>query len=53
MSFQKKSLLRLGNWLQMEIKKKIKVLLEYSPNLTDMDPFVVKLVLKENIKDQR
>ncbi|CDW81721.1 UNKNOWN [Stylonychia lemnae] len=33
---------------RVEIKKKIKELIELSPNITEMDPYVVKLVLKQD-----
>lgn len=31
-----------------ELKKKLKTLMDLSPNFTDMDPYVVKLLLKES-----
>lgn len=32
-----------------ELKAKIRALTELSPNFTDLDPYVVKLVLKETV----
>lgn len=36
-----------------DIKKKLKELLELSPNVSEMDPYVVKLLLKENHRETR
>jgi hypothetical protein len=36
-----------------ELKAKVRALTEMSPNFSDMDPYVIKLVLKENAKDER
>lgn len=33
-----------------DIKKKVKELLILTPNITEMDPYVVKLLLKEDVK---
>lgn len=36
-----------------DLKKKIKALTELSPNFSDMDPYVIKLVLKEKVQTEK
>eukprot|EP00347_Sterkiella_histriomuscorum_P004239 403361214 len=36
-----------------DIKKKVRDLLQLTPNITEMDPYVVKLLLREDNKNQK